>query len=151
MTTPVAQWATPADVLAVTGVTRDEEACALASSIMCTYTGAYPDMPAESINQRDRLVLTRATCWQAAWLTPSRMVSLATEREGSSRISADGVSVERRTAAEDMLAPLCIRELKNLSWMGTRTELVPATRDRSVTWAQVNFLNEQSDPWWFGS
>jgi hypothetical protein len=144
-------WATVADVLAITGITRDQAAIDVASSMVSTYTGAYPDMPEDSISPRDRTILTRATSWQAAWLTPTKMASVLTEREGSSSVSADGVRVERRMAAEDVLAPLCIREIKNLSWMGTRTILVPQVNQRQRTWEEINFLNEASDPPWFGS
>lgn len=140
-----AAWASPAEVLAVTGLTRDTVTCALASSMVSTYCGAYPDMPTDSIGQRDRLVLTRATSWQAAWLTPTKLASLITEREGASDVSADGVRVARRMAAETMLAPLCIRELLNLSWVGTNTVLVPPVSRRRRSWDEINFLNERSD------
>jgi hypothetical protein len=141
----MADWATIAQVTAITGVVRTQPAVTLASEIVCTYTGAYPDMPADSIGVRDRLVLTRATAWQAAWLTPSRLASLVTEREGSSEVSADGVRVARRVAAEDMLAPLCIREIKNLSWVGTHSVIVPPISQRRRSWDEINFLNERSD------
>lgn len=142
-----AAWATPAQVLAVTGLERDSVACALASSMVSTYAGAYPDMPADSIGQRDRLILTRATSWQAAWLTPSRLASLITEREGAMDISADGVRVARRMAAEVVLAPLCIREMINLSWIGTSTVIVPPVSALRRSWDTINFLNERSDGW----
>lgn len=138
-------WATPADVLAVTGITRTEAAVAVASSMVSTYTGAYADMPEDSIGARDRLILTRATSWQAAWLTPSKLASLLTEREGSESVSADGVRVQRRTAAEDVLAPMCIREIKNLSWVGTMSHIVPPVSARRRAWDEINFLNERSD------
>jgi hypothetical protein len=140
-----AVWATPAEVLAVTGITRDAATVAVASSMVATYTGAYPDTPVDAVNARDTIALARATAWQAAWLTPARLASILTEREGSESVSADGVRVQRRTAAEDMLAPMAIREIKNLSWVSTSTQIVPPVSIRERMWDQINFLNERSD------
>lgn len=144
-------WATAVEVLAITGITRADAVVAVASSMVSTYSGAHPDLPEDAIGARDVMVLARATAWQAAWLTPPRLASILTEREGSSSVSADGVRVERRTAAEDMLAPMCIRELKNLSWVGTSTSLVPPVSARARMWDEINFLNERSDPMWLGA
>jgi hypothetical protein len=148
----MATWASAADVLAVTGVTRDDAAVALASSMIETYSGAYVDMPDESISAKDRMHLMRATSWQAAWLTPARYASLVTERETTTSVSADAVRIDRDAPADIVLAPLASRELKNLSWVGTRTtRATPTVPLLDDGWATRNFLNEAADPPWLGS
>jgi hypothetical protein len=143
-------WATVADVLAVTGQTRDAAVVTLASSIIETYSGAVPDTPEAAISDKDRRHLMRATSWQAAWLTPARIASLVTERENAKSVSADSVRIERESASDGMLAPLAKRELVALSWVGTRS-IMPLPRSRrSLAWDRLNFLNEQSDPPWMG-
>lgn len=138
-------WASAAEVLAVTGKTADETQIAIASSMIETYTGAYVDMPELGISVLDRRKLMRATAWQAVWLTPTRIATLLEEREGARSVSADTVRVERNKDADIVLAPMAQRELKNLSWIGTRSiQAVPRT-SRDLAWAQRNFLNERSD------
>jgi hypothetical protein len=144
-------WASAADVLAVTGQTRDEATVALASSIIETYCGASTDSPDVAISAKDRTHLMRATSWQAAWLTPARVASVVTERETTTSVSADAVRIDRDAPADIMLAPLAARELKNLSWVGTRTiKVTPTAPLMDADWATRNFLNEQSDPAWMG-
>jgi hypothetical protein len=143
-------WASVAQVLAVTGIERTAAAVALASSIIETYSGAQVDMPEVAISVKDRHHLMRATAWQAAWLTSARVASLTTEREGAQSISADNVRIERNTMAETVLAPLAIRELKSLSWVGTRTIRALPRTTRASAWDSINFLSEASDPPWMG-
>jgi hypothetical protein len=117
----------------------------LASSIIETYAGVTVDMPDLAISTKDRRHLMRATAWQAAWLTPARLASLVTERETARAVSADSVRVERESAADGMLAPLAARELKALSWVGTRTIRPLPRSSRAGAWDRINFLNERSD------
>lgn len=143
-------WATVGEVLAVTGITRSAEVVALASSMIETYSGAMVDMPDVAISVKDRRHLMRATSWQAAWLTPARIANLITERESAKSVSADTVRIEREAPVEVMLAPMAIRELKSLSWVGTRS-IRPMPRSlRARAWDRMNFLNEQSDPPYLG-
>jgi hypothetical protein len=144
-------WATAADVLAVTGQVRDDETIAIASSMISTYAEVWDDQPETSINEKDRRHLIRATSWQAAWLTPTRVATLVTEREATTSVSADAVRIDRDAPADVMLAPMAQRELKSLSWVGTRsTETAPRAPVYSA-WDTRNFLNEASDPPWLGS
>lgn len=141
-------WATVAQVLSVTGQTVTDADVVLASSIIETYSGAQVDMPEVTISDKDRRHLMRATSWQAVWLAGKP--GLITEREGARSVSADAVRIERNTMAENMLAPLAIRELKSLSWVGTRTIRAVPRSARSLGWDARNFLNEASDPPWMG-
>jgi hypothetical protein len=143
-------WASAAEVLAITGQTRDADTVVLASSMIETYSGAQVDMPDAAITDKDRRHLARATAWQAAWLTPARIANIVTEREGAKSVSADNVRIERNTMAETMLAPMAIRELKSLSWVGTRSVRPMPRSRRSLAWDSINFINERSDPLWMG-
>jgi hypothetical protein len=143
-------WATIADVLAVSGQDRDQAAVDLASSIITTYAGVSEDLPEDAISIKDREHLRRATSWEAAWLTPTRMATLVTERENAKSVSADTVRIERETPADAMLAPFAQRELKSLSWVGTRSTRTLPRDPRAVAYDPMNFLNEASDPVWFG-
>jgi hypothetical protein len=144
-------WASVAEVLAVTGIERSADVVALASSIIETYSGVTVDMPEASISVKDRRHLMRATAWEAAWLTPARVASLITEREGAKSVSADSVRVERASQVDIMLAPLAKRELVALSWVGTRSTMPLPRSARARAWDRLNFLNERSDPGWLGS
>ena len=136
-------WASVAEIQAITGATVTAEVATLASSIIETYSGAQVDMPDAAISDKDRRHLGRATAWQAVWMAGKP--GLTTEREGARSVSADAVRIERNTMAETMLAPLAIRELKSLSWIGTRSIRPLPRSSRAREWSTRNFLNEQSD------
>jgi len=141
-------WTTPADVLAITGATVTDEVCALASSIIDTYAGTdYDLMPVDSISARDRRVLAKAAAWQAAWI-PGQPGYLS-HRGAAQSANVDGTSRTKRSQAEEDLAPLALRELKNLSWVGTRVvDLRPGRL--APKGAMVFWLSEEYDayhPW----
>lgn len=133
-------WATAAEVSAITGKTVSAENVALASSIISTFSGADVEAPAESITAVDRRHLKRATAWQAAWLASKP--GLITERESAESITSDTQAITRGSRDDALLAPLAQRELKSLSWVGTRSVIVRGPR---ATPANMNFLNEESD------
>jgi hypothetical protein len=133
-------WATVAEVAAITGKNVSEETVALASSIISTFSGADVEMPTESITNVDRRHLRRATAWQAAWL-PTKP-GLITERETAQSVTSDTQAIVRESKDDALLAPLAARELKNLSWIGTRSAIVRGPRPIP---ANMNFLNEESD------
>lgn len=141
----VLTWATTADVANITGKTVDAAAVALASSIISTFSGADVEQPADSITAVDRRHLKRATAWQAVWNKPG----LIEQRENASSVTSDTQAVQRESREDVMLAPLARRELTSLSWVGTRTAVVRGARERNVPDA-MRFLNEDSDPAWFG-
>lgn len=133
-------WATQIEVKTQTGMDVTEPTLALASAIISTYTGADEEVPEDAITARDRRLLARATGWQAIWLMSKP--GLTTERESNQSTSADGTSIQRGAQSDVMLAPLAAREIKNLSWVGTRTALIPTIQERL---GGLNFLSETSD------
>lgn len=138
-------WATVEQVETQTGVTVSAETLALASSIVDTVTGADEEAPADAITARDRRHLRKATGWQAVWLAGKP--GLITERETAVSVTSDTQNITRADRADVYLAPLARREIMNLSWVGTRSVIVPPY---SRTAKANNFLNETSDPAWFG-
>ena len=142
----VGTWCTPEQVEQWTGVGNISAATvALASSMIDTFTGAAPEAPADAISTKDRKHLAKATAWQAVWVAGKP--GLISQRENANSISSDTQTITREDRADIMLAPMARREIMNLSWVGTRSVIVPP-----VSWAQRrrNFLNESSDPAWFG-
>lgn len=137
-------WATVAEVQNITGKVVTEETLALASSVVSTFSGADVEAPADSITNVDRRHLKRATAWQAIWM-PTKP-GLTTDRENAASVTSDTQAIVREDRADNLLAPLARRELVSLSWVGTRSAIVRGPR---VT-ANRNFLNESSDPAWFG-
>lgn len=133
-------WATTGEVLTQTGVTVSEAELAVASAVIDTYTGVDEDMPSDAISPRDRRVLRRATAWQAVWQRAKP--GFLSDRETAADVSADGVDVRRESASDIVLAPLASREIKNLSWVGTRTVIVPGAQ---LAGDPRNFLSETSD------
>jgi len=138
-------WATVEQVTNQTGITVTDATLALASAIIDTVTGADEDLPADAITTVDRKHLQKATGWQAVWA--ANKPGLITERENVESMSSDTQSIRRLDRADGFLAPLARREIMSLSWVGTRTVFVPPV-SRLV--ANRNFLNESSDPAWFG-
>jgi hypothetical protein len=139
-------WCTPEQVEQWTGVSGITSATvALASSMIDTYTGAAIEAPLDAITTKDRKHLAKATAWQAVWVAGKP--GLISQRENANSVSSDTQSITREDRADIMLAPMARREIMNLSWVGTRTTIVPP-----VSWAvrRRNFLNESSDPSWFG-
>lgn len=135
-------WTTAEKVAQWTGVEGiSAETIALASAMIDTFTGADEDAPEDAISVRDRRHLAKATAWQAVWVAGKP--GLITQRENASSTTSDTQSIVREDRADIMLAPLARRELLNLSWVGTRSTIMPP-----VSWAarRANFLNEQSDP-----
>lgn len=110
-------WVTVEKALEYTGKTVTPEKLAEASGIITSYAGRLEDEPAEAITARDRVWLAMATAYQAAWMKPG----LLEQRESHTSASADGVSTQRESDAQIMLAPLAARCLRNLSWIGNTT------------------------------
>lgn len=132
-------WVTEADALKYTGETIAPEDLEKASAVITIYAGVTEDQPTASIGARDRLWLAMATAYQAAWM-PSKP-GLLTQRESHADTSTDGTRVARESDSQIMLAPLAARTLKNLSWMGTRSTLIPS----AVPAPRSDFLNEAYD------
>ena len=133
-------WATPEEVEGQTGVTVSAETVALASAMIDTFSGADEDLPFDAISAVDRRHLKKATAWQAVWVAGKP--GLITERESASSVTSDTQNIQREDRADAMLAPLARREIVSLSWIGTRTVIVPPVSLRAL---RRDFLNERSD------
>lgn len=133
-------WATIEQVTDQTGVTVDQPALNVASAIIDTYAGVSEDMPEESISARDRGILRKATAWQAAW--QGNQPGHVTHRGVDYAPSADGVSSQRRSQAEQDLAPLALRELRNLSWNSSRVRQLRDVRPLYPKGHMIDFLRD---------
>jgi hypothetical protein len=130
----------PARVLEDTGKTVDTTDIHRAALSIEMYSNRSEALSGD-MAPRDLVCIQRAVCWQVAWLTSqvgyySR--SLAVERK------QDGIEIDHGSQGDswrewaDTLSPLAARQLKNLSWLGTRVERTrPAGRRRAP-----NFLTE---------
>lgn len=138
-------WLTDEQLSNQTGEHATGPELALASSIITTYSGVDEDMPADAISARDRRILGRATGWQVIWMRnqPGHL----THRQTDYSPSADGTSAQRRSQADQDLAPLAQRELKNLSWNSTRVVDLRGARLIPKGALMTDFLNESSDYW----
>jgi len=138
-------WATVQQVKDQTGKDVSVEDLALASSVIDTYAGTDPELPEAALTARDRATLRKATGWQAIWI--GNQPGLLTHRGVDYAPSADGASADRKSQADQDLAPLAQREIKNLSWMGTRVINLRADRRIPRGALMIDFLNESSDYW----
>lgn len=130
-------WANVAQVLGYTGQEMSPGDIQLASGIITLYADADPEL-ADKYRAKDLANLAAATAYQTVWMKP-KLATLLQDRESHTSTSGDGVQVTRETGSDIMLAPLAARALRNLSWIGGRTNLPgPAA-------AQANFLNERDD------
>jgi hypothetical protein len=124
---------------------------ALAQSIIETTVNRTEDANG-SMRTRDLKTLARAVAFQAIWL-PSQPDLLS--RVGAQGVSQDGLTAQFRSAADQLLAPLAQRALKNLSWMGTRSvrfgTRTPRLPDRSLAgYTASTFLSSGADPDYLG-
>jgi hypothetical protein len=135
-------WATEADLLAYLGVTlQDSRYLTQANTAISVYANRSQAASA-SISNRDLLALKLATCYQAAWL-PSQPDALTRVNVESSTV--DGESVRFANEAQQNLAPNAIRALKNLSWKGSRTLVIPSADVPLGSSSTINFTSESSD------
>lgn len=131
-------WATPEKALQWTGKDIPQDELNRAAFVLTPYAGRTGEEPEDAIAPVDRHWLGMATAFQALWMRGKP--GLLEQRESHTSSSADGVSVQRESDSQVMLAPIAARCLRNLSWIGNRTtyQLPPAD-------PPVSFLNEESD------
>lgn len=139
----VSAWATPQQVIDVTGVTVDQQQLAQAQAAIEVLSNRIYDETAR-IRTRDQYWLGRAVAWQAAWLVGQYDL---TTRLDATATSQDGVG-NQLTSDALVLAPMAGRALRRCSWMKSRTIHVgtPLESGRYVR----NALLETSDngqPW----
>lgn len=140
-------WATAADVTAYTGVplpaSPDPTAVmALANTVISGYANRT-EAASAGISGRDLLTLKVATAFQAAWLVgqPDFLTRLNFRSS-----TVDGESIAFASEAQQSLAPMASRYLRNLSWKASRTLSIPDISVPSGGGAPtVNFLAEVSD------
>ncbi|MER7814542.1 hypothetical protein [Streptomyces sp. NPDC096153] len=131
-------WATPQQVIDITGVTVAEQQLAQAQDDIEIFSGrTYDDTP--RIRARDLYWLRKAVARQAAWLTGQFGIETRMDLESNSQ---DGVS---NAYKEDgiVLAPMAARALKRCSWMRSRTIHIRSAFEGSA--GVANALLEASD------
>lgn len=131
---------TISDVANQTGVTVTAAELAQADGIITIYLNRTPDASA-GISARDLSWIGAAIKWQAAWITSQADVTGTAQYDS---LTSDGLSVTSTAEWAKVLAPLAARSLKNLTWKGSRTTLVPGTRVQRGAFA-YDFSVETSD------
>lgn len=111
-------WATPEECAAITGTTPDDATLVLAHATIRAHINRTEAEVAALVVARDLEWLREAVAWQAAWL-PGQPGIL--QRVGVQGVNQDGLNAQYRSAADQVVAPLAQRALKNLSWMGSRS------------------------------
>ncbi len=108
-------WATPDDVVDLTGRAASPESLALAHTLIEIFAHVTPESTdASLVSTRNLRLLTQAVSFQAAWLDTHPDVLDTMDVEG---ISQDGLNAQYATANAHLLAPLADRCIKRLSWM----------------------------------
>lgn len=108
----MSDWATPADVLALTRVTVTDEDIPPAQALISLF-GNVTDDAWDLLSSRNRRLLNWATCYQAAWATQHPDVFTNVDVDS---VSQDGVSATPGNENAFLLAPLALRCLRRLSW-----------------------------------
>lgn len=112
------EWASVADILAVTGKAADAATRNMAANAVELLTGLVESVERTDLASRDAYWLKLAVAYQAAWLLsqPDYL-----ERSAIASASQDGQSATMGNADWLVLAPLARKALKRLSWRGIRT------------------------------
>jgi hypothetical protein len=139
-------WATAGDVTTYTGTALEAfpepaSILALANSTITIYCNRT-EAASASMSARDLLVLKMATSFQAAWLTQQDDYLTRVNFESS---TIDGESVRFSGEAQQNLAPMARRALRNLSWKGSRTLSIPDISVPLGGGSIIDFLSESSD------
>jgi hypothetical protein len=135
-------WATESDLLAYLGVTLSDQRHLVQANTDITVYANRSEAASASISNRDLLALKLATCYQAAWL-PSQSDALG--RVNIDSTTVDGESIKFASEAQQNLAPGAIRALKNLSWKGSRTLVIPSSAVPLGSSSSIDFTSESSD------
>lgn len=113
-------WATPADVIAYTGVTVDAAALTRAEHVVALLAGVSPEAV---LKPRDLRYLKQATAYQVAFMAAQVDTFSRTDVRSASQ---DGASYVLGGEDALVLAPLAKRCLDRLSWRGAGTVRLPA-------------------------
>lgn len=131
-------WCTVADVLNLTGVTVDGPQLTRAQGVIETFVDIDPSLvtapatptPANTLQVRDRVRLTRACAYQAGWMFEQIDV---TARTDITQLSQDGASFTYANPHAVVLAPLAKRNIDRLSW----NQSGPVGKRRSAAFADM--------------
>jgi len=121
-------WATPQDVLTLTGKVVDIDDIERAAASIDAVTGAA-DLDITKLNRRNRRMLKLATAYQAAWL---RDQFDTFDRHDVTSLSQEGSSTSARDELTFILAPLAKAALRRATWSNNRTVSVGTVRPRIV-------------------
>jgi hypothetical protein len=108
-------WATPDNVLTVTGREVDEALILRAQAVIESLTGLIADIPRPDISDRDLYWLRQATAYQAGWMVDNPDVF---SRADVTSASQDGESAGFRNTDAHVLSPLARKAIRRLSWRG---------------------------------
>lgn len=106
-------WCDVAHVSSLAGVAATDDNMSQAQGIISSETGVYPEMIPDDLNGMDRLRLTDALAYQAAWM--NGRVDLFAESTVTN-VSQDGLQANYPSEQSQYLAPLALVCLKRLSW-----------------------------------
>jgi len=139
-------WATVAEVLEITGETVTSAQVTAAQHVVELHVNRTEDAE-DSISTRDTNWLRHGTAWQAVWQAGKPGYATTTAVQS---LTQDGTTINYRSAADQTLAPLAQRALKNLSWMGARSIAVGLRDQRSREGGDYDesFTSVDSDTGW---
>lgn len=129
-------WATPEQVLAVTGVSVTDAQLTQAQSVIDIFSNITFD-DADTISLRDTRLISLATCYQAVW--QANQIDVTT-RTDVSALTQDGIQVTPRGADSLLLAPLAKRCLDRLSWRKARS--VRVRPGRCIQYPNIEAVQE---------
>lgn len=113
----MANWATAAEVLALTGQTVTDAQITAANGLIDTFANVT-DLARDNLSARDLRLLSKATGYQAVWM--AAQVDVLT-RVDVKRIQQDAMDVVPGNDDAMFLAPLAKRCLDRLSWRKSRS------------------------------
>jgi hypothetical protein len=106
-------WCDVEHVSSLTGVTVTDDNMSQAQGIINSETGVYPEALPEDLKAMDKIRLTDALAYEAAWVAGK--IDLFAESTVKN-VSQDGVQADYPSELSQYLAPLALVCLKRLSW-----------------------------------
>lgn len=140
--TGASDWATPTEVFDISGELVTVPQLKLAQGVVALHVGRTP-LADDAASPRDLYWLKQATAWQAAWQKDQPGY---TSRSLVQRVQQDGAGFDYAGQAAVSLAPLAIRAIRNLSWIGGHRVL--SLGDAPVGLAAFNVeASDDQHPW----
>lgn len=110
-------WATTSQVEDLTGETVTGAQVRRAQAVVDLFAGRTP-LAADAIGPRDLATLRSVLAFQTVW--QRTQPGYLTRLSAVTSVQQDGLAVQYASEAAILLAPLALRALRNLSWMGNR-------------------------------